>query len=340
MDSKNMREELLDASGDAGRAVGLGHSAVLEFRATRVPAIDLATCEAITMARIRQTLRMLAACWLCLISSPGNAVAGGTTYLCNGSSTMPIYVAMAWRTGYTSNYRSEGWYKLDPSGNLLSSPCVRLGVTGFTAPVYLAVAHDDPSGRRSLYEYSIEDHWFGRIARDTYQWICVSLAGPFTLNANGVEGLATCPKGMRSIPFDIEVRPPDIYGDDSDTILTVAEPGNKGAFVATFEELNQGYVVSVAKQPDKGTWSVSSNHVTYRYSDAEALKNCESLAKLPGCVIIARTRGKCLALASSGTTKQVSVAIKDTKEDAMNTAMAMCNKTHRSCIAGYDTCTR
>lgn len=340
MDSESLRAELPEATGDAERAASFGNFAVLQFRSTLVPAIGIVTCEATTMARIRRTLQLLTAFWLCLISTYGNAGEGGTTYLCNGSSTMPIYVAMAWRPGYTSNYRSEGWFKLDPSGNLLSSPCVRLGATGFTAPVYLAIAHDDPSGRRSLYEYSIEDHWFGRIARDTYQWICVSLSGPFTLNADGVEGLATCPKGMRSIPFDIEVRPPDIYGDDSDTILTVAEPGNKGAFVATFEELNQGYVVSVAKQADKGTWSVSSSHVTSRYSDAEALKNCESRAKLPGCAIIARTRGKCLALASSGTTKEVSVAIKDTKEDAINAAMAMCNKGHRSCVAGYDTCPR
>lgn len=295
------------------------------------------TCKAAISTSIGRTLRVLAALWVCLISSYCNAAERGATYLCNGNSAMTIYVSMAWRSGYTSNYRSEGWYKLDPSGNLLNSPCVRLGVTGFTAPVYLAVAHDDPSGRRSLYEYSIEDHWFGKIARDTYQWICVSLSGSFTLNADGVDGLKTCPKGMRSIPFDIEVKPLDI---DRDTILTIAEPGNRGTFVATFEDLNQGNVVSVAKHATKGAWSVSSNHVTYRYSDTEALKNCESRAKLPGCEIISRTRGKCLAVAASRTTNQVSVAIKDTKEDATKAAMTLCNKAHGECSAGYDTCTK
>lgn len=143
-------------------------------------------------------------------------------HICNGSRSIPVYIAKAWQKGYAGNYVVSGWHRLQPAPNKLFRQCSTLGA-GFASPVYVAVVHADGTGAQWLYEYEFEA--YGGIYKKVNRPLCVNINDSFEMNAGSREELANCPAGMNLMPFTMRINPP---GDSDDITFYVAEEGAMG----------------------------------------------------------------------------------------------------------------
>jgi Domain of unknown function (DUF4189) len=254
--------------------------------------------------------------------------------LCNGSATTPIFVAKAWQKGYAGNYVASGWYELRPAAIRLFRHCTTLGV-GFTSPVYVAIVHDDPAGRRSLYNYEFET--YGGIFQADQKWLCASLTGHFQLDGSSLQDLANCPTGMPRIPFSMRINPP---GDNDDITLYIADPANPGTPLVSLEEITRGTATSVAWHEEAGTYGVAKGYLTHRDAEQAALAACQQSAGRAGCTVALTTRGHCVAIGRAAGSKRLWVNIGNDAETARKRAVEACGRVHGNCRIEEEHCPR
>lgn len=273
---------------------------------------------------------------LCLVPlswhAPAQAEPG--VNLCNGSATMPIYIAKAWQKGYAGNYVVSGWYELRPAAIRLFRHCTPLGV-GFTSPVYVAVVHDDPAGRRSLYRYEFEP--YGGIFHRDGIWLCASLTGNFQLDGGSLSDLVNCPVGMPNIPFTMRINPP---GDNDDITLYIADPANPGTPLVALDEIARGTVTSVAWLEDAGMFSLVKGYLTPRDAEQAALAACQQRTGRPGCKVALTTRGRCMAVARSASSRRLWVSGGAEAEITKKQALQACGQSDTNCRIEEDFCPR
>lgn len=162
---------------------------------------------------------------------PSKTEASPGVHVCNGSTSMSVYLAKAWQRGYAGNYVVTGWHELQPAPIKLLRQCSTIGY-GFDSPNYVTIAHRDEAGRMSIYSYEFEA--YGGYFQIETKWLCVSLDSNFSLDGYNLKDLSSCPKGMVRAPFKMRINAPE---SDDDITLYVAEAGQSAEKLITFDEL-------------------------------------------------------------------------------------------------------